>query len=127
MRPFELVCEIPEGEKDRCADIRLRGFFDANGVPQLEGARERVRAAGSSLVILDLEELDYISSSGMGSIMAFFQELRRRNGNMVILRPSRRVMDLLNLLGFSKLFPIADSRTAAGDLLAAASRPQGRG
>jgi anti-sigma B factor antagonist len=78
--------------------------------------------AGACDVILDLEELDYISSAGMGSIMAFFQFIRRQGGNMVILRPSRRVTDLLHMLGFSKLFPIADSRASAGDLLSAERR-----
>jgi anti-sigma B factor antagonist len=122
MRPFELIHEIPEEGEGRFAEIRLRGFFDTQGVPHLEGARARILNGGHRFVILDMEDLDYMSSSGMGSIMAFFQELRRREGNLVLLRPSRRVMDLLNMLGFSKLFPIADNRTAAGELLAAVRR-----
>jgi anti-sigma B factor antagonist len=122
MRPFEVVCEIPENGEARVAEVRLRGFLDTTGVTHLDGARKRIIAGGHHLVILDLEELDYMSSSGMGSIMAFFQELRRHDGNMVLLRPSRRVMDLLNILGFSQLFPIAGDRTAAADFLTAVRR-----
>lgn len=118
MRPFEVDYEIPEGTSATCADVRLRGYLDANSVQRFEGARTRILAAGSRDVILDLEELDYISSAGMGSIMALFQEVRRRNGGLVLVKPSRRVMDLLNILGFAKLFPIAESRSAAGDFLA---------
>lgn len=118
IRPFELDFDIPEGEAGRCADVRLRGYLDTQAVPRFEGARASILATGSCHVILDLEELDYISSAGMGSIMAFFQELRRRNGGMVLVRPSRRVMDLLNILGFAKLFPIVGSRSEADDFLA---------
>lgn len=123
MRPFELVCEIPEDAENRYPEIHLRGCFDANGVQRLEGARVRLLESGKCHVILDLEELDYISSAGIGSIMAFFQALRSHNGSMVLLRPSGRVMDLLHILGFAKLFPIADTRPSADDLLTAARRP----
>jgi anti-sigma B factor antagonist len=122
MRPFELVCDIPQGEEGRYPEVHLRGCFDANGVPRLEGARTDLLESGNCHVILDLEELDYISSAGIGSIMAFFQALRSRDGSMVLLRPSRRVMDLLHILGFAKLSPIADTRASAGDLLNAARR-----
>lgn len=122
MRPFELEYEIPEADEDRFPEVHLRGCFDAQSVPRLEGARASLLESGRCHVILDLEELDYISSAGIGSLMALFQALRSRNGSMVLLRPSRRVMDLLHILGFAKLFPIADTRASAGDLLAAARR-----
>lgn len=122
MRPFELEYADPGDGENLYPEIRLRGYFDAHGVQRFENVRTNLMASGSCNVILDLEELDYISSAGMGSIMAFFQFLRRQNGNMVILRPSRRVMDLLHMLGFAKLFPIADNRTSAGDLLSAERR-----
>lgn len=122
MRPFELEYEDPGDGENRYPEIRLRGCFDAHSVQRFENVRMKLMDAGACDVILDLEELDYISSAGMGSIMAFFQFIRRQGGNMVILRPSRRVMDLLHMLGFSKLFPIADSRASAGDLLSAERR-----
>lgn len=123
MRPFEIECEIPDTDENRFPEVHLRGCFDANGVQSLESASNSLLESGNCHVILDLEELDYISSAGIGSIMALFQALRSQNGSMVLLRPSRRVMDLLHILGFSKLFPIADTRASAGDLLSAARRP----
>ena len=64
-------------------------------------------------LIMDLEALSYISSAGIGALMVLLQQVRRRQGDMVILHPSPKVYKILDLLGFTKIFLIAQDRDTA--------------
>lgn len=71
---------------------------------------------GAAKVVLGLENLSYISSAGVASLMSLMQKLRNREGTLVILRPSEKVFHVLKTLGFTNIFQIVNDESEVGPL-----------
>jgi len=71
--------------------------------------RDKVRelaAAGSVNVILNLEGVDYIDSTGLGTLVICFTSLQRAGGALKILNLSKRNIELLVLTKLSTVFEV---------------------
>ena len=106
MKSFDLNVKVDISGKDYSL-IELSGFLDAHTVNSFETRLEEILQDGPSRVVIDLKELNYISSAGIGAMMALTQRLRRENGDLVLLRPNEKVFKILDLLGFTKIFNVA--------------------
>lgn len=68
--------------------------------------------AGPS-VILDLSQVDYLSSAGLRVLLVGAKTARAKGGKAVIVAPKPAVLEILRMSGFDKIIPVADSREAA--------------
>ena len=78
---------------------------------ETEALRERVKrlvAAGSKQIILNLEELAYMDSSGLSTLSAGFVSVRNNGGELKLLRLTQRVSDLMQITKLSTVFDIYD-------------------
>lgn len=120
MKPFEIECvESPSGPA-AMVEVRVSGYLDAQTVISFEHTIEQLLQRQHTRFLMDLGALTYISSAGIGALMVLLQQLRRREGEMVILQPSPKVHKILDLLGFTQIFRILADREAA---LAALGQP----
>ena len=113
MKPFSIESTEPSEGTGDVLEVKVSGFLDAHTVITFEKTMEDFLARDFRKVIVDLGGLSYISSAGIGALMVLLQQLRRRQGDMVILQPSPKVFKILDLLGFTKIFHIAQDRDAA--------------
>lgn len=113
LKPFSIETVEPETGPPAVVDVRITGFLDAHTVVSFEKTMEDLLERQYNRVVMDLGNLNYISSAGIGALMVLLQQLRRRQGDMVILQPSTKVFKILDLLGFTKIFHIAQDREAA--------------
>jgi anti-anti-sigma factor len=60
-------------------------------------------------VILDLSKLNYLSSTGIGSIITFYKSLEEVGGQLVICNIPEKIKELFKLLGFINYFNIVNS------------------
>jgi anti-sigma B factor antagonist len=68
---------------------------------------------GQTKVILNLEDVDYIDSSGIGELVSAFTTSRAGNGELKLLNLTRRVHDLLQITKLYTVFDIySDERSA---------------
>ncbi|OPZ16651.1 MAG: Anti-sigma-B factor antagonist [candidate division BRC1 bacterium ADurb.BinA364] len=86
--------------------VDVAGFLDAHTVVCFESKMSAMIDNGVSRVVMNLEGLDYISSAGIGAIMSIMQKLRCQTGCMVLTQPREKVYKVLELLGFTKIFPV---------------------
>ena len=117
MKPFEVVEAESAGNKN-CVALALRGYLDAHTVNEFETFMDRSIEKGGLRYVMDIRDLNYISSAGIGAIMGLTQRLRRADGEVVLLCPSDKVFKVLDKLGFTKIFRVAYSREEAERLLA---------
>ncbi len=71
--------------------------------------RERLNdsvAGGQNQVILNLGEVDYIDSTGLGSLVVCYTRLRRAGGALKLLNLNRRNIELLVLTKLTTVFEI---------------------
>jgi len=82
--------------------VRLAGRFDA---AQADGARALLASVEGSCRV-DCADLDYISSAGIGVLLAAQKRLRDRGHRLVLRNLNRHIRDLFSLAGFDRVFEI---------------------
>ncbi len=81
-------------ESDR-AVLLLYGELDLASAPVLEGELDGIDLAKTAAVVLDLQGLDFIDSTGLRMILASQERLRELGGTFAITRGSPQVQRLL--------------------------------
>jgi anti-sigma B factor antagonist len=68
---------------------------------------------GNEQIILDLEDVDFIDSAGLGELVRSHMSVRSHGGQLKLVNPSASVQDLLNITKLDRVFDIpADEATA---------------
>jgi anti-sigma B factor antagonist len=88
------------------AKLDLIGNLDADGAPMLSEALERLLVRRILTVVLDVAAVGFISSSGIGALVAAIGEFRDEGGDIRLVHvppPLRRVFEALDLLDYVSL------------------------
>lgn len=93
--------------------LDLEGELDAHTASELEAAFEECQREGQYQIVVNGEDLDYISSAGLGVFMAFIEEVREERGDIKIAALQPKVYNVFDLLGFPTLFDIVDTEDEA--------------
>lgn len=116
MKPFEFIInDVSAAGNHR--ECEVKGYLDAHTVTQFEDELDHLIQDGTNQVIINLNELNYISSAGIGAIMGLTQKLRKQGGELILLSPSEKVFSILDLLGFTHIFKIVNSEQEAQEAL----------
>jgi anti-sigma B factor antagonist len=107
---------------DGIKKIALFGRMDIDGAQSIDLKLTFETAAEKSLVIMDLSNVDFMSSIGIGSIVRSSKSLRLRGGNIVLFNPQPVVTMVLEATQINKIIPICFSlEDARKSLLSATS------
>jgi anti-sigma B factor antagonist len=94
--------------------IKLRGRLSlGQPVDRLRDTIEDLLKAGDNHLILDLEELATMDSSGIGLLARFLTSAKQQGGSLKLLNPSKFVVQTLKLVGLLNLFEIFTDLPAA--------------
>jgi len=118
MESLTLQREVRTASPGVCV-VRARGFVDTNTAPQLESALRDCARNGQPTVLLDLADIEYMSSAGWTTLVSTIRFLRERAGDLVLVSMRRDVEDVFELLQFSSIlesYPDLESALAAGNL-----------
>ncbi len=99
-------------EKDASTSIMtlsLKGFLDTYNSADFQREVNKLIEAGENKLLFNCNELNYVSSTGIGAFTAFLKTLKQKSGNMVLSHLQPKVFEVFQLLGFSKFFNIASS------------------
>jgi anti-sigma B factor antagonist len=105
--------EITQVEKEKVTILYLKGFLDAHTAPQFEKALQNLIKDNRVKIIVNMRELDYISSAGLGVIMGFIEEIREKEGDIKMSNLSDKVYRVFDLLGFPALYEIFEEEEEA--------------
>jgi anti-sigma B factor antagonist len=87
---------VPAG--DGFLRLPLRGHLDAEGAPVLSERLAGLLDAGSTRIELDFAAVQFISSTGIGTIIAAVGEYRDVGGDIVITGLSKELRDVFVML-----------------------------
>jgi anti-sigma B factor antagonist len=122
---------VPSAEKTQSSTRKIDGvtvvdfrgriaFGDGN--TKLREAISNLSAAGVNKVLLNLQEVDFVDSSGIGEIVKAHMAIRKQGGHLKLACLTKPVSDLLQSTALNKLFEIyADEATAVRSFENAAS------
>jgi anti-sigma B factor antagonist len=93
----ELHVEI--AESPHAWSVVVRGEVDLGTAGQLKSVLADVIERGALLVVLELEHVEFLDSSGLRVILSAADDLRDRDGSLVIGGASPAVLSVLEITG----------------------------
>ena len=90
--------------EEQVLTIFLEGAIDSATAPEAEAQiMEQYHARPVKAVVLDAQELRYISSSGLRVLL----KLRKLEQNLTLINASTEVYEILEMTGFAEMFPVS--------------------
>jgi anti-anti-sigma factor len=116
---FQLTQEQPEGQP-QVVIFHLAGWLDAQNEGRLVEAVQKAVAGGAAYILLDLRELDTITSAGIRAVQRSFQIVTPKGTDQRIRRlklcsASPRIYEVLNVTGLLAQVPVYESQDIAVD------------
>ncbi len=89
------------------------GRLDAAGAPEVETRCKALIQQGSRRLLVDLRNVDYISSAGLRSLLVLAKAMRASAGAMVVCSLTPTVREIMVISGFDHILSLAEDRPAA--------------
>lgn len=106
--------DISHSELKRCDLIKVSGRVDSATAPQLKSALDEVMKNGHYKLVLDMSDVKFISSAGLGTLIATQKACKRYNrGELVLASLPEPILASVKLAGFVPLFKIFDDNVSA--------------
>ncbi len=106
--------EITSQRYKHCDVLKVEGKVDSYTAPDLTKAIDALNSESRYKLVLDLSRLEYMSSAGFRALLVGQRNCKRFNrGEIVLALVPKRIMDALDLTGFTPLFKIYDDITSA--------------
>jgi anti-sigma B factor antagonist len=81
------------------------GRLDVAGAPALKEAIGEVVKNGPSKVVIDMEGVSFVDSTGLGSVIAALKQIRNQQGELRLAAPNQQVRVVLELTTLDRVFP----------------------
>ncbi|WP_087025896.1 STAS domain-containing protein [Thaumasiovibrio subtropicus] len=96
---------------DKVNDIALtlQHEFDAHAAKELESTLEELSQTERQDIIIDLTEVSFIDSCGIGAIVFLYKRLKSRGRSLRLLNVNGQPRQLLNMLRIDKVIPLISS------------------
>ena len=107
--------EVVRKDMDELSVLFLKGYLDAHTAPDFETALQELVEEERIQIIVNLTDLQYISSAGLGVFMGFIEDIRSREGDIKLAEPNEKVFRVFDLLGFQVLYEIFEKESDAID------------
>ncbi len=106
--------EIKSNVLKRCVLITGEGRIDSATAPQLQEALNKLIEAGNFKLVLDLNQVDFISSAGLWVLVNAQKKCKRFNrGELVLASIPPCIHDALDLAGFIPYFKVFENTAQA--------------
>lgn len=105
----ESSLKIQSEKKGTATVIKLSGQIDASTAPNLSAELKKQVAGGNAKLVCDMAGVDYISSAGIGTLLAGLKDAKSGKGDLRLAGLTSEVKDVFDLLKFSALFSMTGS------------------
>lgn len=107
--------EVLRKDNQDVSVLFLKGYLDAHTYPNFEAELQKLVDEKRYKIIVDFQDLNYISSAGLGVFMGFIETVRDNSGDIKLCSMSSKVYKVFDLLGFPTIYQILkDTEEAHG-------------
>lgn len=93
----------------------LKGYLDAHTAPELENTFQQLVDSKKYNIVVNFQNLNYISSAGLGVFMGFIEDVRKNGGDIKLTTMKPKIYRVFDLLEFPTLYDIMDEEKRAID------------
>jgi anti-anti-sigma factor len=93
--------------------VQVEGRLDVATAPEFEKNCAAMLEQGHEKLVLDLTDLEYISSAGLRSLLAIAKRLKGSGGSLSLCGLTGLVKEVFYLSGFDSFLPVYEGRQQA--------------
>lgn len=93
--------------------IVLKGKLDSANAPEAEKLMLGALAGGTGAVVLDMADLDYLSSAGLRVVLMAAKRLKSSGGHFALCSVRPAILEILDIAGFTSILTLCPDRAAA--------------
>jgi len=105
--------EVSKSENGDVSILYIKGYLDAHTAPDLESEFQKLADAKKYNILVNFQDLSYISSAGLGVFMGFIEDIRKNGGDIKLTDMKPKIFRVFDLLGFPTLYDILDEEAKA--------------
>jgi anti-sigma B factor antagonist len=117
MRRWRLNGDLEDGvdlslatrtEGDRTV-VTVGGEIDVYTAPKLREQLIDLVSGGNYHLIVDMESVDFLDSTGLGVLVGGLKRVRAHEGSLRLVCTQERILKIFRITGLTKVFPIHSS------------------
>jgi anti-sigma B factor antagonist len=108
MEGIQVSAEVA-GSRNQISIIKVGGYIDTTTSSELERSLDSLLKQGRFFLIVDLGNVDYISSAGWGIFISEIKSIRENGGDLKLVRMVPDVYEIFELLEFHHILDVYDS------------------
>lgn len=86
--------------------VQVEGEVDVYTSPKLKETLLQLIEAGKEHLLINLNAVKYVDSSGLGVLVGRQKELKERDGSIHLICTNQSIVNIFNLTGLAKIFGI---------------------
>jgi anti-sigma B factor antagonist len=109
--------------KNNIEILSIKGELDLSNANIVKMILDKEIAAGKLHIVIDMKDLEYLDSSGIGVFINTMNKLRAINGKFILLGMKDSVMRIFNLTKLTSFFKIIKLETELDQIFGNATTP----
>ena len=101
------------------AIVDVKGEIDVYTAPKLREKLIELVSEGSYNVVVNLEGVDFLDSTGLGVLVGALKRVKAHEGSLALVCTQDKILKIFKITGLTKVFPIHASVEEATDSPAA--------
>jgi anti-sigma B factor antagonist len=108
----ELALDVRKVGSSSVVDVK--GEIDVYTAPKLREKLIELVSEGSYNVVVNLEGVDFLDSTGLGVLVGALKRVKAHDGTLSLVCTQEKILKIFKITGLTKVFPIHDSVESAG-------------
>ena len=93
--------------------VAVGGEIDVYTAPKLRDKITELVAAGNYDIVVDMEEVEFLDSTGLGVLVGGLKKVRAHDGSLELVCNQDRLLKIFRITGLAKVFVIHETAEAA--------------
>jgi anti-sigma B factor antagonist len=112
-RGVDVDLTLATNEVDGATIIAVGGEIDVYTAPKLRDKITELVADGVYDIIVDMEAVEFLDSTGLGVLVGGLKKVRAHDGSLELICTQDRLLKIFRITGLAKVFVIHDSADGA--------------
>ena len=101
-----MTMDVESRDENGVVVVNLRGKLDTNTTPSAEDSISALCDRGATKMLINLAELDYISSAGLRLLLATAKKLKASGGELRVCSLNNTVQEVFDISGFGSILNV---------------------
>lgn len=105
---MDLGLEVDDSRQPHTV-LAVKGEVDVYTAPRLREKLVELVSQGKHQIVVDLEDVDFLDSTGLGVLVGGLKRLRSHEGDLSLVCTHQRILKVFEITGLTKVFSIFGS------------------